>query len=299
MKVLVTGGSGLLGQYLNIELSKNYEMLTTYNLQEGNCGEFYSKQLDITNTERLKEVFEDFNPECVIHLGAVSRPADCDKLGREKVMEINVESSKNIAQLCHKYNAKLIFTSTELVYDGNQGFSLTEHSKLNPISLYAESKLMAEHKIKETFDNYIILRTSLLFGIVFSTGQSSFDRMYKDLKINKPVNLFYNQYRTPLSVLDAAQMIVELLKKDIATETINFAGPERVSRYELGKMCCEVGHLEKDLLVRTNMYESDIPDQVRDVSLNTEKLQRYGLKQKGLNTALKELIQFVENISRI
>ncbi|MFA8343892.1 MAG: NAD(P)-dependent oxidoreductase [Rhodothermaceae bacterium] len=297
MKVLVTGGSGILGQYLNIELSKNFEMLTTYNNNVGNCEDFYSKELDITNTERLEEIFADFQPECVLHLAAISRPADCEVAGRERVMEVNVEATKNIARLCHKFGAKLIFTSTELVYDGEQGFYLAEHSKLNPVSLYAESKLMAEQKIKETFDNYIILRTSLLFGIVFSTGQSSFDRMYRDLRINKSVELFFNQYRTPLSTLDASRLLVELLKKDIATETVNFGGPERVSRLELGKVLCEVANLDKELLVRTSMYNSETANAVRDVSFNTERFQRFGIKQKGLNTAMRELITFAENIT--
>jgi len=298
MKVLVTGGSGILGQYLNIELSKSFEMLTTYNNNIGNCADFYSKELDITNTERLESIFVDFQPECVVHLGAVSRPADCEAAGKEKVIQVNVEATKNIARFCHKHGAKLIFTSTELVYDGNQGFHLAEHSKLNPISLYAESKLMAEQKIKETFDNYIILRTSLLFGIVFSTGQSSFDKMYRNLRINKPFELFFDQYRTPLSVLDASRLIVELLKKDISTETVNFGGPERVSRFELGKTLCEVANMDKELLVRVSMYNSETANAVRDVSFNTEKLQRFGIKQKGLNTAIKELIVFAENITR-
>ncbi len=108
MKVLITGGSGLLGQYLNIELSKNYEMLTTYNKNKGNCENYYCKELDITDVERLEETFSEFNPECVIHLGAISRPLDCEKAGKEKVLEVNVEATKKIAQLCHKYSSKLI-----------------------------------------------------------------------------------------------------------------------------------------------------------------------------------------------
>lgn len=89
------------------------------------------------------------------------------------------------------------------------------------------------------------------------------------------------------------------MKKDIATETVNFGGPERVSRLELGKVLCEVANLDKELLVRTSMYNSETANAVRDVSFNTEKMQRFGIKQKGLNTAMRELITFAENITRM
>ena len=68
MKILITGGSGLLGQYLNIDLRKNHEILTQYNANIGNCGNYNSIQLKLTNLEKLENVFRDFKPEFVVHL---------------------------------------------------------------------------------------------------------------------------------------------------------------------------------------------------------------------------------------
>ena len=111
MKILITGGSGLLGQFLNLQLAKNNKILTFYNSQIGNCKYFNSAKVDITNHEKLKEIFSSFKPEVVIHTAAVSNQNIASKLSSKKVYSINVNATKNIAELCEIYNSKLIYTS--------------------------------------------------------------------------------------------------------------------------------------------------------------------------------------------
>ena len=165
MRIFITGGSGLLGQYLNIELDKNHEILTQYNSNIGNCGNYNSIQMQLTNLELLESVFKNFKPEIVIHCAAIPNPEKADLKPTTYVYEVNVLVTQKIAEYCSKYNAKLIYTSTDLVYAGYRGSKLDENSKLIPVSLYAETKLMGEVKIKETFDNYIIARVALQIGI--------------------------------------------------------------------------------------------------------------------------------------
>lgn len=98
-------------------------------------------------------------------------------------------ATENIAQLCDKFRSKLIYTSTDLVYAGYRGSMLKEDAKLNPVSLYAETKLMGEIKIQETFDNYLILRTALLFGLGLNHSKNHFHQMFMDLKQGKRVKL--------------------------------------------------------------------------------------------------------------
>ena len=295
MKILIIGGSGLLGQYCNSFLSKEYEILTTYNKNLGNCEKYNSLQLDLADREKIKETIVNYKPDVVLHLAAISRPADADLAGKEIVNNINILATKVIAESCYKVNARLIYISTELVYDGNQGAFLDEKSKLNPTSLYAVSKLWGEEKIKEIFDNYIILRSALIYGVVFGAGQSSFDKMFRSLRIGKEVELFYDQYKTPLSVLDAVRIINELIKKEVRSETINLAGRDRLSRYELGEYVCEHFGFNKDLLIRKSMYKSDEANKVADVSLSTEKLLRFGIMPLGINTALRDILEFLKH----
>ena len=137
-------------------------------------------------------------------------------------------------------SSKLIYISTDLVYAGYRGSFLKEDAKLIPASLYAETKLVGESKVKESTDNYLILRIALLYGFGLNHSQCHFHFMYNELKNNRQVKLFTDQFRTPISLNDASKVISELATMDIKNETINVGGHERVSRYEMGEILCAV-----------------------------------------------------------
>lgn len=290
MKIIITGGSGLLGQYLNSSLSSIHNILTLYNSNVGNCKNYNSLKINVCNYNSLLTAFNDFNPDVVIHAAAMSHPILPAGISSKDIYDINVNSTKNITELCDKFNSKLIYTSTDLVYAGYRGSMLKENAKLIPASLYAETKLMGEIKIQQTFDNYIILRTALLFGFGINHSKNHFHQMYLDVKNGKPVNLFTDQYRTPLSLNEAARIIKRIVDFDVKSEVINFGGIERVSRYELGERLCEISKLDKNLLVKIKM--DDVPglQKVEDVSMNTDKLQSLGIKQKLLDEMILEIV---------
>lgn len=291
MKILITGGSGLLGQYLNIELAKQNPILTIYNSNIGNCNEFNSIEADILNFDTIEKLFEDFKPDVVIHTAAVTSTIPDKSISSKYIFDLNVNATLNIARLCKKFNSKLLYTSTDLVYAGYRGSMLTEDAKLIPVSIYAETKLMGEIKIQETFDNFIILRTALLFGFGLNHSMNHFHKMYKDLTDVKPVKLFIDQFRTPISLIEAARIISELIQLDIKSEIINLGGPERISRYELGIRLCEIAGLDKNLLQQIKMDDIKNLPKVADVSMNTDKLQSLGIKTKSVNEMISEIIE--------
>ncbi|HMN24842.1 MAG: SDR family oxidoreductase [Ignavibacteriaceae bacterium] len=291
MKILITGGSGLLGQYLNVVLSQNHTILTLFNSNPGNCGSFNSRKINLLDTKSLEKIFIDFIPDVVIHTAAITSPILPANISAKNVYEINVIVTKNIAEFCDKLNAKLIYTSTDLVYAGYRGSMLKEDSKLIPASLYAETKLMGEVKIQQTFDNYLILRTALLFGFGLNHSTNHFHQMYMNLKQGKQVKLFTDQFRTPLSLFEASRIINELVSNNIKTDVANLGGLERVSRYELGERLCEIAKFDKSLLTKITM--DDVPglQKVEDVSMNTDKLQSYGIKQKSIDEMILEIVK--------
>jgi dTDP-4-dehydrorhamnose reductase len=292
MKIFITGGSGLLGQFLSIRLSVRHNVLTTYHYNSGNCKQFNSAKLDLSNPEEIKKTFDAFLPDAVIHTAAYSRPEICDTHSREEVFNVNVKATEQLSKLCKNYNSLLVFTSTDLVYGGNTGSVLKEGAKLNPVSLYAESKLEAEKSIQNIFDNYIILRTSLLYGIGQNDSVNNFHKMYNNFKLGKPVKLFYDQFRTPLSLIDASRIVENILNLRIRGEIINFGGKQRVSRVELGEMLCDISGFDKSLIERISM--DDVPglQKVPDVSLNTDKLRSYGIEQKSIEESIYETLKF-------
>lgn len=291
MKILITGGGGFFGEFLNRILSEEYQVLTLYHKNIGSSNLFNSQYADITDYKLMSKIFDEFKPDIIIHSAALADLILCEKLDSRIVYNINVSSTKNIAELCDSIRAKLIYISTDLVYAGYRGSMLDENSKLVPVSLYAETKLMAEVKLKETFDNYIILRQALLFGLSKYNSNNYFQFMFESLKKGNKIKVFTDQFRTPISVLESARVIKELVKKNIKNEIINLGGEERVSRAELAELLCEIAEFDKNLLNKINM--NDIPDcvGVKDVSLNTDKLTSFGIKIKSLENSVREVAQ--------
>lgn len=184
----------------------------------------------------------------------------------------------------------MIYISTDLVYAGYRGSFLKEDAKLIPASLYAETKLVGEMKVKESTDNYLILRTALLYGFGLNHSKCHFQNMYVDLKNRKPVKLFTDQLRTPISLTDASLIIAQLVKMDLINETINLGGTERVSRFEIGQMLCDLAGLDKNLLQKIMMDEIPNFPKVEDVSLNIDKLISLNLKPRSIEENINEII---------
>jgi dTDP-4-dehydrorhamnose reductase len=282
MRVLITGGSGLLGQYLNDELSGNNEILSLYFENEGNCRHYNSVRADIRDWGKMSLLFNNFRPDAVIHTACFSRPEICAALSRNEVYKLNVDATEMIAQLSNDFNSRLIYTSTDLVYDGEQNGMLREDADLNPLTLYAESKLMGELVIQHFSDNYIILRTALLIGFGKTHTRNNFHYTYEKLRDGNEVNLFKDQFRTPLSLYEAANFISRLITMNVSNEVINFGGAERVSRHDIGKTLCEVCGFDEGLVKEISCRKVEGLPQVPDVSMNTEKLREFGLEQKTL-----------------
>lgn len=292
MKILITGGSGLLGQYLNIALSKRHNILTLYNSNIGNCSSFNSQKIDIRNQKKLKEIFYNFKPEIVIHSAAITSALLDNKYSLKDYFDSNVSVTENISQLSAALNSRLIYISTDLVYDGNRGSYLREDSKLNPISPYAESKLIGEEKVKEFSDNYLIFRLALLIGYGLNHSVCHFQSMYENLLNNKPVKLFTDQFRSPISLIEASQVLDKVIDLNIPTGTYNLGGNERLSRFELGLMLADITKLEKNLLTPFSLEEALQVPKVKDVSMNISKLKDCGIKIKSLEEMIFDSLTF-------
>ncbi|MCZ7614360.1 MAG: sugar nucleotide-binding protein [Ignavibacteriaceae bacterium] len=280
----------MLGQFLNLTISNQCKLHTTFKNNPGNCKDFPFSVVDILNEDELKELFENVKPDIVIHSAAITNPVQKENQTSKEYFDTNVNATKNIAILCEKYESKMIYISTDLVYAGYRGSFLKEDAKLIPASLYAETKLVGEMKVKESTDNYLILRTALLYGFGLNHSKCHFQNMYVDLKNRKPVKLFTDQLRTPISLTDASLIIAQLVKMDLINETINLGGTERVSRFEIGQMLCDLAGLDKNLLQKIMMDEIPNFPKVEDVSLNIDKLISLNLKPRSIEENINEII---------
>jgi dTDP-4-dehydrorhamnose reductase len=292
MKIFITGGSGMIGQFLNMEFGRQHQILTQFNRHPGNCINNNNIQLDLNDYEKIENVFDKFQPEVVIHTAAISNSERADAASSKLVYDLNVNATKSLAEFCKKYNSLLLYLSTDTVYAGYRGSMLKEDAKLIPISLYAETKLMGEIKIQETFNNYLILRVPLQIGLCIGHSLNNFHKLYSNIKSGVKTKLFTDQYRTPLTLNETARIIREFAEKKISGEIINIAGDERVSRYELGEMLCEIIKTDKDLLIPSTMDEIGVPYKVADVSMNNDKMKSFGIYPKPLYKMIEESLTF-------
>lgn len=272
MRILITGGSGLLGQYLNIELNKKNQILTLYNNNIGNAQKFLSEKIELTEFANLDRVIFRFKPEVIIHTAAITDVNIAETMDWQKLFLINVEVTRNIAEICREVGTKLVFTSTDLVYEGIENCKKDEDAKLKPLSLYAKSKLQAEEQIIKVDCEYMILRLSLMFGFGLNHSVNHFSQTINKLKNGEDVFLFSDQYRSQISLREASRIISILVKSKNWNEVINIGGKERVSRYELFERYANYAKLDKKLLHPVLLKDSALNHKVFDVSFNTEKL---------------------------
>lgn len=147
MNMIVTGGTGLLGKWF----LESGSLLTDFNPT------FYSSRtLDITSEQSIENAFEDVKPEIVLHLAAYTDVFNAEK-ERYKCFKVNVMGTKNIVDACRKVGAKLVYISTEYVFDGTQG-NYSENNIPKPVNYYGVTKLQGEKEVQQ-YNNSVIIRT--------------------------------------------------------------------------------------------------------------------------------------------
>jgi dTDP-4-dehydrorhamnose reductase len=185
----------------------------------------------------------------------------------------------------------MIYTSTDLVYD--EGDELTEeNSILNPLTLYAKTKLMGEESVKKNAAEYIILRTALVYGFTLSSYTSFFDLAYSMLNKGESVNAFTDQFRNPLYTEDAAIILSELPSKYYANDTINFCGNEFLSRYEMCLLMAKEFGFDGSLIRKSSTNEFKQFTMVKRIGLNGDKLKKYSLSTDSYVQNLRKSLKY-------
>ena len=259
MVVLVTGANGQLGQAIQ-SISGNFPEIDFVF-----CS---SSDLDITNLDNVKSVFEKTNPQYCINAAAYTA-VDKAESETEKAHLINVVGAKNLAEVCKETNTILLHISTDFVFDGNRFFTsstveipYTENDTTNPTGVYGQTKLDGEKAIQETFDNYYIIRTSWVYSQFANNFMKTMLRLASERDSLSVVN---DQFGTPTNAVDLAKVLVKIIchterirnieKSDHSCQTelidvfgiYNFSNEGQCSWYDFAKKIFEVNNIEIDL----------------------------------------------------
>lgn len=221
MKVLVTGVAGQLGHDVMNELAKRgYDGIGTdiadsYSGVQDNTaivGMPYVR-LDITNAQSVEKTIKEIKPDVVVHCAAwTAVNAAEDEENRDKVFAVNVEGTKNIARICKEIDAKMVYTSTDYVFDG-QGTEpwKPDCKEYAPLNIYGQSKLDGELAVSEILDKYFIVRIAWVFG---TNGNNFIKTMLKVGKKFDTIRVVNDQIGTPTYTYDLARLLVDMIETD-------------------------------------------------------------------------------------
>lgn len=213
MKIFVTGVGGQLGYDVMSELHKRgIEGVGSDILPECDKYENYIP-MDITNAEQVKEVISAVKPDAVIHCAAwTAVDAAEDEENKPKVKAINADGTRNIANVCKEIDAKMMYISTDYVFDG-QGEEpwLPDCKDYKPLNVYGETKLEGELAVSSLLEKYFIVRIAWVFGL---NGKNFIKTMLNVGKKYDTVRVVNDQIGTPTYTYDLARLLVDMIITD-------------------------------------------------------------------------------------
>lgn len=286
-KLLITGASGFLGWHLCQLAKPEWEIYGTYLSHPLEIPGIKTLKANLTNFQELKRIFNDVKPEAVIHTAAHSQPNFCQTNPKES-HAINVIASCNIAGLCADNSIPCAFTSTDLVFDGLNA-PYQEIDAVCPVNLYGEQKAIAEAGMLERYPLTAVCRMPLMFGAATPTAKSFIQPFIQTLQAEKELNLFIDEFRTPVSGTTAAKGLLLALEK--VNGIIHLGGKERLSRYDFGKILVEVFQLPTTKLKSCRQEDVKMAaPRPADVSLDSSKAFALGYQPLSLKEELQNLI---------
>lgn len=221
MKVLVTGVAGQLGHDVMNELHKRgYEGVGSDIAPQysgADDGTAVTKmdyvQMDITNSEEVTETIKKVNPDVVVHCAAwTAVDLAEEKENKDKVMAINVGGTENIARVCKELDCKMVYISTDYVFDGYGTRPWEEDCKdYAPLNVYGESKLMGEKVVSLNLEKYFIVRIAWVFGVNGNNFIKTMLNVGKKFDTLKVVN---DQIGTPTYTCDLSRLLVDMIETD-------------------------------------------------------------------------------------
>ena len=277
-KVLVIGANGFLGTHLlefrNAEnLSKQNLHLVAADLSNSNLPSDIPFQIiDITNYYQTYKIISKICPEFIVLTAAMTNVDQCE-VNRKLAEKINVTGAQNVVKICKKIQSKLVFLSTDFVFDGEKkrGYYYTETDIPNPLSYYAKTKYRAELIISGSEIDYLICRTAVLYGW-YKIKLNFITWILNNLKQNNKISLITNQINSPTHVVNLAQIILKLIEKN-AKGIYNTAGNCALNRYEIALKCAEVFGYNKNLIIPVDFFEQKAI-RPKNVGLDISKLKK-------------------------
>lgn len=219
-KILLTGSNGMLGQDLSAILEdEGYEVIETD-----------IATLDITNSEQIKKVLDEYNPDCVVHCAAYTN-VDGAETDLETATLVNVKGTENLAKVCAVKDITLVYISTDYVFDGTKKEAYLPIDETNPLNNYGKTKLEGEKAVQKYCKKYYITRTSWLYG---HHGKNFVETMIS-LADKPELKVVDDQIGCPTWTVELSNGIAQLLEDEAEYGIYHICGSGETSWYGFAK----------------------------------------------------------------
>lgn len=283
--VLIIGANGFLGIELMNTFQKKYKIIGSDINFENVPSEFQGPKIDITNESDTIQKIKEINPDIIIISAAMTDVDLCEK-EKEKAYSINALGPKHVASAASEVNAKMVYLSTDFVFDGEKG-NYSEEDTPNPISHYGFTKLKGEEFVKSICKDYLICRTSVLYGwLNGKVHDNFFTWAYNKLKQNVPLKIVTNQINNPTYVKDLANVIFLLVEKN-ATGIFHTVGRDPVSRFDFV------------VKIKNKFFPDSIVEPLDDLKQIARRPKNASLSCRKLESLLGQVIHSINDILSI
>jgi dTDP-4-dehydrorhamnose reductase len=270
MRILLTGASGNLGTYLLDRLAADgREVVAWSGSAASRRGGIDLRPIDLADAPGLAHALDEADPGAVFHLAAIST-ADGVRRDPDRARAVNVAATAQIAAWCARHGRRLLYTSTDLVFDGSKPWN-REDDPAEPVLAYGRTKRGAEAAVLAC-PGGLVARVSLLYGFARNGRPAFFDRTIAALRRGEPQALFEDEFRTPLDLATAADALARLLDSS-AAGLVHLGGAERMSRHQLIARSAAALGLDRSLVRANRQADAASPEpRPADVSLDTSRL---------------------------
>ena len=287
MKLLVLGGSGLIGNALLKNSKNEFDILTTFHKNPISIKNVRSFQYSFPNDlNNLRELLEKEKPDVLVNTMGYSNIDFCE-LNKSDTEMLHVEVTEKICKICENIGTKQIFLSSDYVFDGEKG-NYSEDDVPNPVNYYGLSKLKAEQLILKNPINTVI-RTSVIYD--WDYRARFFNSVIKNLQNNQEVNATTDVYNSVTFLDNLVESIFKVITLN-QNGIFHVVDSACVNRFEFAEMIAKIFRLDKNLIKTVSVQDEpkNIAKRPKNACLNNSKAK----KELGLNFNTIE-----EGISRV
>lgn len=286
--LLITGAGGFLGHWLCTLARREWTVHALFRHHRPQVRGVHGHQADLTDRKALDRLMVTLRPTAVIHAAAVAR-ADLCQADPAATAAINVGAAAHLAGLCAGLGTDLVFTSTDLVFDGLRP-PYDEACPPSPVCVYGEQKARAEAEVLRRRPRALVCRLPLLFGLAPNAGRHFTVQMLDALVRGRSLDLFVDEFRTPVDNRSAARGLLKLLGR--AGGVLHLGGRTRVSRHDLGLMMARQMGVAPDMIRAVSIDAVSMPwRRSPDCSLDSRRAYTLGYDPLPLAAALADTVQ--------